>query len=262
VRLKKQALAATSVVLVTLGMTAVTATSAWAGKPTITLGPGTSINCQITAKVKLTPSLKNDWSQAAHTTDPDPTVVALPDTVFASNGPTTTSAKAKGTCTGTVSDGTQSFPVSSLKLTTSSTSGDSLTEATCSGLATPSATTTFSTTITLKAVGANVNPITTTSNLATLIDTHGVGFQLGILSATGITGTPSGLTNAYVDANTIGAILSTPSTSTVPSTSPCEATIKFKKGVATLKAPKGFKKIAIGPGAFDATPSTLTFAIS
>src|SRR5271167_3409975 len=87
------------------GLVAATAGLSGAGKPTITAGPGSSLSCNITAKGKLSPSLKNDWMQAAHSTDPDPAVVAIPNTTFGADGPVIVSIKGSGTCTGTVTDG-------------------------------------------------------------------------------------------------------------------------------------------------------------
>jgi len=49
------------------------------------------------SSVKLTPPLKNDWVTAAHTGDPDPAVIALPNTAFGFNGPVLVLLKGSGT---------------------------------------------------------------------------------------------------------------------------------------------------------------------
>jgi hypothetical protein len=99
----KTALAAS---LVAGGFIALTAIPAAAKTITITASGASSLNCSITATVKISPSLKDDWTQTA---DFYTAVAALPTTVFASLTPGTTSSKAAGTCTGTVTDGTNSF---------------------------------------------------------------------------------------------------------------------------------------------------------
>ncbi len=99
----KSALAAT---LVAGGFIALTAIPAAATTITITASGASSLNCAITATVKLAPALKDDWTQTA---DFYTAVAAIPTTLFASQTPATTSSKAAGTCTGTVTDGTNSF---------------------------------------------------------------------------------------------------------------------------------------------------------
>jgi hypothetical protein len=120
VRLNSKLVGTASAVLFATSVLAIGATAAYAGKPTVVPGPGDTVTCHLTAKVKLSPPLKNDWNPADHTTDPDSVVAALPYTTEAAASQVTTSAKGKGdTCTGTVAG----HAVLGLKLTSSSTSG-------------------------------------------------------------------------------------------------------------------------------------------
>src|ERR1700676_526716 len=97
------------------GLVTATAGVSGAAKITVTAGPGSSISCNITAKVKVTPGLKNNWIKSQHSSDPDAAVQAIPDTTFAANGPVLISAKGSGTCTGSVTDGVNTLPVTAVK---------------------------------------------------------------------------------------------------------------------------------------------------
>jgi hypothetical protein len=245
--------------------------------PTITAGAGSSVSCNIAGPAKLSPPLKNDWSKAAHSggnADPNSNatvkaaMASIPDTTYSAGSvPVTTSAKVTGTCTGTVTDGTNTASVTGIQITSSSISAGT-SEATCSGLASPG-TSTFTSIIKWTATGAKVTGSTATSTLATLGDAHGLGFEL-TASGANITGSFAGGTSdakAYVDLTTINAIAGGPSTFDTPTTSVCEPTLKEKFTAATagasdavgikLKPGKGLKLITIGPG-LDATPSSIT----
>jgi hypothetical protein len=263
-------------VLATAGLGLVAPSAANAAKPTITAGSGSDVTCAIGGKAKLDPPLKNDWVQADHQSDPNgnATVVAamasIPDTTYSVFGPVTTSAKIKSiSCTGTVTDGTNIANITSAKMTALSTNGDGVTPATCAGLvpdplAPPQ---TFDTHIDWKADTALVTSTDITSTLDSLIDAHGVGFEL---TSTGITGSFAGGTSvadAYVGADAFNAISGTPSDSVTPSASICEAQVNLKLTPAEpgasdavkikLKKPKGLKTIVVGPGLFDSTDSNI-----
>jgi hypothetical protein len=270
VRLKSKLVGTASAVLVATSVLAIGATAAYAGKPTVVPGPGDTVSCHLTAKAKLSPPLKNDWDPADHSSDPDAVVAALPYTTEAAASAVTTSAKGKGdTCTGTVAG----FAMTSLKLVSSSTSGTPPLHATCAGLASPGAGTTFQTILSYKLSGAVMADSTVTSDLASLIDGHGVGFALAAgpgHPGTVINGSFAGGSSnvhAYVDGTTFGILANSTKASSTAPTAPdvCEPGLKIKKAgtpgeTATIKAPKGFKKLSIGPGAFDASPSTITIS--
>jgi hypothetical protein len=214
--------------------------------------------------------LKNDWNPADHTTDPDAVVAALPYTTEAAASQVTTTAKGKGdTCTGTVAG----HAVLGLKLTSSSTSVMPPLHADCAGLANPAATTTFQSVISWKLDGALMADTSVTSTLGQLIDGHDVGFLLQSgpafpgTSATGSFAGGSGEVKAYVDGTTFGILANSTKASSTAPTAPdvCEPGLKVKKAgtpgeTVTIKAPKGFKKLSIGPGAFDQSPSTVTIS--
>jgi hypothetical protein len=284
VSFKTKVLAGTGAFVMALaGTVMATATNATAGGPTVTPGPGTSITCTgLKAKATITPALKENWIQSQHASDPDPIWVAGPNTEYTTESPTTTtSATGKANCTGNVVSGGHSYAVSKVSFSATSTSTNTVegpwlnpptntipnpfagkTLASCSGLATQNGQNSFSTTVTLSSKVAVIPPITITSSLNTLFDTHGAGFDLHAVSATGVTGTIAGDTIAYVDAKTVTAIASSPPTSTVQPKNECEPSAKDKKGALALKAPKGLSKIKIGNGIFDQTPSSITLNLS
>ena len=190
---------------------------------------------------------------------------------FAAASSVTTTAKGKSlTCSGTVVDATShiGYPVSGMKISSTSTSTSTPPHADCTGLASPSPSTTFSSTLGWKLIGATMaTPTVVTSSLATLIDGHGVGFQLTATAISGPFGGGHSVVKAYVDGATFTAMSAGPATSTTPSTSPCWPRMKVK--AATSKKPekvkqlagKGLKKIVLGPGLFDNAPSTLAISL-
>ena len=261
-RLIKSGLAA---VVAVGGMLAMTATSASAHTPTITAGAGSSVSCQITGSAKLVPPIKNDWTQSQHSSDPDPAVVAIPDTVFAANGPVTTTAKGAGTCSGNVTDGVNTASVTTVKFTlaTDPAHPGSGGEATCAGLLGTAGTAEYNITIKWTATGAKVTPTTITD--ATLA-VSGLGFALSGGTVAGSFAGGSVNSQANVDSTTIGAILQAPATSSNPDPAfpQCQPALDLKtsKGVqeASLDAPKGLKKIGITTNSSN-QPSTIDASV-
>ncbi|HEY1737948.1 MAG TPA: hypothetical protein VGI86_04525 [Acidimicrobiia bacterium] len=111
--------------------------------------------------------------------------------------------------------------------------------------------------------------------MAQLIDSHGVGFQITPTTG-GTTGSfagGTGVTNAYVDLTTIGALSEGPATFSAPTAGSniCEPSVSEKFTAAApgtsdaialkLKKPKGLKAITIGP-ALDNTASSLTSCVA
>ena len=285
--MKKTKLLASAGALVVLGSAGFLAVPNANGTTiTITAGAGSSVSCTITGGAKIATPLMNDWSQAAHASDPgdaaaapapvaskdaatytgnatiEAAMASIPDVTFsAAPAPVTTSAKLAGVCSGTVQDLQGSTGVASGALVSTSVSGGT-SRSTCSGLVPdPLNPTTFTSIITWKGTGTTkIAPSTVTSTLGELVSTHGVGFEL---TATGITGSFAGGTSvadAYIDTTTLGAILGSASTSAAQSGSLCEATLSGKftpaaSGPAAgssdaiaikLKKPKGLKAITIG----------------
>ena len=241
------------------GVIALSSAPAFAGKPTITAGAGSSIHCSITASTKLSVPLKNDWVQSAHATDPEAAVVAIADTQFGANGPEGVTIKGSGTCTGTVTDGTNTASVTAIKFSVGVDPAHTgnVTEETCSGLlsATPPSTTEYDSNISYTSPTAKIAPTAVVDQIippASFNLTGGTisGSFAGAGGSVGASGVP--------DSTTIGALTQAAPTSTSPTPAfpQCQPTlsIKVKKGVtvATLKAPKGLKKIGLVAG------STLT----
>jgi len=237
----------------------------------VTAGPGSNVTCTITSTVKLSVKLKNNWVKADHATDPDVNVENILDTDFAGPPvPVTTKATAKGTCTGSVTDGTNTLTVTKVKITATTTSAGT-DPPTCASLLTlASGSTFFDATVAFSAQGGKVSSSTLHASVGALIDSHGFGFQLiadgnGGTSVTGSFAGGSAVTNAYVDAGTLAALTGSPASSTVPKTTVCEASLKIKKPntpdeSVKLVKPKGFNKFKIGPSTNDSTPSTVAFA--
>ncbi|HVA05783.1 MAG TPA: hypothetical protein VNG12_03475 [Acidimicrobiales bacterium] len=238
------------------GLVAATAgVSGASPKPTVIAGPGSNISCNVTAKVKVTPSLKNNWIQSQHATDPDAAVRNIVDTTFAANGPVIVSAKGSGTCTGTVTDGVNTLTVTGVKfsLTNDPAHLGSSTPATCTSLVTgiPPSTAEYNTNISYTAVGGKVAPTIGTDQV---IPPASFSIAGGTLSGSFAGGTAA--TTGVPDSTTVGAVLQAPASSTapVPAFPQCEASIKIKPATAkhgetaTLKAPKGLKKVAIVSG--------------
>jgi len=227
---------------------------------------------------KITPGLANNWHQADHTGDSNAAVVALPNTIYGVAG-TTVSAKSKtASCTGTVSDGTNTASITSAQVTLSQASAavdnPPLQEpGTCSGLLAGTQPgdvgAKYNATIKFKATGAKLANATI-SNATIDPDTVNLGFAIGGGTTGGsITGGNS-KAHAYIGADTIGALATTPSTSASPAaTSPCEASLKVKAASATkpasakLKKPKGLKKIpTVANSLVNNAPSTICIKLN
>jgi hypothetical protein len=252
---RKIAVVVAGLAVATGGLVALTAGVSGAAKPIVTAGPGSSIKCSVTAKVKVSPSLKNNWVKSQHTSDPDVAVRAIVDTTFAANGPVLISVKGSGTCTGTVTDGVNTLPVTGVKFSVANDPAHlgSATPATCSSLVTgvPPSTAEYDTSISYSASGGKVTPTTITDQV---IPPASFSISGGTLSGSFAGGTAT--TNGVPDSTTIGAVTQAPASSTapVPAFPQCQASIKIKPAsakhpeTASLKAPKGLKKILIVPG--------------
>jgi hypothetical protein len=239
------------------GVIALSSAPAFAGKPTITAGAGSSLHCNITASAKLSVPLKNDWVKSAHASDPEAAVRAIADTAFAGNGPEGVTIKGSGTCTGTVTDGTNTASVTALKFSVGvdpAHTGNTG-EQTCSGLltATPPSTTQYDSTISYTSSTAKIAP---TSVVGQIIPPASFNLTGGTISGSFAGGSVGA--SGVPDSTTVSALTQAAPTSASPTPAfpQCQPTlsIKVKKGVttATLKAPKGLKKIGLVTG------STLT----
>jgi hypothetical protein len=255
---------AACVAALAVGGAAVISTSSAGAKPaTIDQVTSGSVSCSMTSKAKIAPKLKNDWSQAAHSSD-IPAVAALPDTVFADQAPTTVNATAKTiSCSGTVTDGVTTAAITSIKLTlrqvSNAVDNPPLSPgATCSNLLAGTSpedqAATYAMDLTFKGAGAKIAPTTITGS--TITPGGGLGFVIAGGTITGSFAGGSASSQAYIDGDTLAAVTAAPATSSapVPTSTKCEAALKIKsktkKGVTTtpaqLKKPKGMNKIVFG----------------
>lgn len=237
-----------------------------AAKPTITAGPGSSVTCTMQpSAAKLKPALKDNWVAAAHASDPWDGVAALPDTTLALPGPVAVKLKVKSlSCTGTVTDGTNTAPVTSLQVSLGNDPANpgSTNPATCAGLVAPDpenpSTARYNATLKWKATGAKVTDTTITGSQ---IGSAGGNFSISGGTITGSFAGGSSSTTGSPDLETVAAFFSSTAfqpnlvTSATPDAGgPCQGSlkIKLKKGVetATLKAGKGVKKIGLAGGTF------------
>jgi hypothetical protein len=241
---------------------------AGAAPPLISVATSATIDCSITAKAVLSPALKNSWDQQAHEPADGETnalVNAIPDTKFTTDGDNVVTSKAKSVaCTGSATDGTNVATIVSVKISlgsgTAAVDNPPLQEDnTCAGLLAGTqpgdVAATYTSTITFKTSGAKLAP-TTTSGQG--IAPSGIGFGVtgGTVSGSLVGGT--GKTQANLsDGATLTAVTAAPATSTnpVPTSNKCEATLKLKPTSATLKPPKGLKKIPIGQSFLDPSPA-------
>lgn len=247
---------------VALGGLAAMGGSAYAAKPIITAGAGSSVSCSLTSSAKVSPALKDNWVHADHQSDPNLAVRAIPDTVLATAGPVTVTAKSKSvSCTGTVTNGTDTATVTGVKilLTSDPAHPGSTDPATCAGLVAPDpmnpSTARYNATLSWKASGAKVNPTTITGSS---ISSAGGNFGVSGGVITGSFAGGSSSTVSAPDGATLNAFLSSTAiqpglvSSTHTDGGPCQGSLKLKnkKGVdtATLKAGKGIKKIGLASG--------------
>ena len=289
---KMKWLGATGAVLALGAVGLVSTTSANAAAPVITASAGSRVTCDLTGTAKLSPTLANPWTASAHSSDPGDAPLPGPatttgnatikaamasipnDETWVANGgadtPVTNTAKVAATCTGTITDGTNTDTTGlAASISTSSVSAGT-DPATCTGLASPG-TATYQTIIKWAGTPDKITPSTVTATLGVLTDSHGVGFQLtsgpsDVAGSFASSGSHS-VSDAYVDTNTILAIAGGPSTTAGETISPCEATVSEKFTPAAtgasdavaikLKKPKGLKSIGITTASGDATPSNL-----
>ncbi len=264
--IRKTVIAASAGAVAVAGLAALGGGTAYAGKVTVTAGPGSSVSCSITGKAKISPALKDNWVKADHQDDANAAVRALPDTSFASNGPVSVSSKSSGTCTGTATDGTNSTSVTAAKisLVTSPTNPGGTDPATCANLVAPDeenpSTARYNVSIKWKAAPNKIADTTVTN-----AEISSAGGAFGVSGGT-ITGSFAGgtsNTSANPDGATIAAFLSSTaiqpklvSSSNPSGGTPCQASLKAKAATdkkpatASLKAPKGVKKIGLASGSF------------
>ena len=269
--IRKFAIGAAAVSLAAAGIVATGGGVANAATPVITSVTSANVTCNITAKATLAPPLKNNWVQAQHTADPVLAVKNIPNTQFAAlSAANSTSAKSKGTCTGTVTgtsaSGTATMTATAVKvdLTTLTQSVDNPPlnnngGSTCLGLLAGTAgedtAATYRSTVSLKGSGAKLGTFQINGSAVT---PAGLGFSITGGSATAPAVGATGTSQANVDSATIVAVTAGPPTSAAPvALSKCQPSLKVKtkKGVttATLKAPKGLKKLVIANGTFSLT---------
>jgi hypothetical protein len=244
-----------------------------AGAATVTITSATSANisCTITAKAKIAPALKNNWDKEAHEAadgESNADVSAIPDTKFSSDDPNVVSSKSKSiACTGTATDGSATATITGVKITLGSGTPavdnpplqvDNTCEALLAGTPAEDVPATYNTTITFKtSPGVKLAPATTSGQT---IATSGVGFAVAGGSVGGSLAGGTGKTQANIsDTTTVPAITAAAATSLAPAPNrTCQANLKIKTGTAhtaSLKGPKGLKKIGIGQSSFDPSPS-------
>jgi hypothetical protein len=201
--IRRIALAATTAALALGGVAVAAGPAAAAAGPTITAVG--SVNCNISGKVKISPALTN-----------------------ANTLPSTTTAKIKGSCTGTTESGVTPTSVKSVVTSTGTTPG------TCTGLLTPS-TAPFTAGNTWKASGGKINPSTV---VFPGFAPNGGGFALTLGTTTG---SYAGFQNATAQANVDLALIAGQIATGCDPQPP-----KFK-------AAKGIKKITILSGTLNIT---------
>jgi len=268
--IRRIALAGVAGALALGGLAASGIGTAGAATVTITTATSANISCTITAKAKLSPALKNSWDQQAHEAADGETnadVSAIPDTKFSTDGDNHVSSKAKSlSCTGSATDGTNTAAVTGVKITlgdgTAAVDNPPLQEDnTCSGLLAGTqpgdVAATYTSTISFKASGAKLAPTTASGQT---IAPAGVGFAVTGGTLSGSLAGGNGKTQANIsDTNTIPAVTAPAATSTSPTPNrTCESNLKIKTGAhhaASLKGPKGLKKIGVGQSSLDPSPA-------
>jgi len=199
-------------------------------------------------------------------------VIALPNTKYSTDGANTVGSKSKTvSCTGSVTGAAGTFGVTSLKIelanfTQGTDNNPQNTDNTCQGLlaGTPAndVAATYKATVSPKLNGANLSPKSFETTGLSLVAGGGgaVGFQIsGGTAGAPFTGANQ-KTTAYITGDVLAAVAAGPATSAAPTQakagSQCEASLKIKDdkpgkpGSATLKGPKGFKKINVGNNIF------------
>lgn len=260
--IRKIAVAATAGALALGGLAAFGAGTAGAVTQ-VTAGAGSSITCTtIKAKATLSPALKDNWVKADHATDPDLAFRNIPDTTFASIGPVAVGATTKAsTCSGTITGPGAPAGGILVKKATLTLSGDPAfpglsNPATCKALTHPAppAPTDAKYKVTVAwSSGTKGFTIAPTTATGVGLQNAGVGFAIGGGTITGSFAGGSSTTQANVDAKTLGYFLTSAGFATYDSTTAkvkhqCQAQAKSKKGVWSLKAPKGIAKIGVASG--------------
>ncbi len=133
-------------------------------------------------------------------------MAAIPDTVFASNGPVIISVKGTGTCTGNVTDGVNTAAVTAIKFSLTNDPGHlgGTSEATCTSLVlgVPPSTAEYDTAISyVAAPGFKVAPTTVTDQVIPPVTFNITG---GTVSGSFAGGTASA--SGVPDATTVGAV--------------------------------------------------------
>lgn len=269
--IRRIALAGVAGALALGGLAATGIGTAGAATVTITSATSANISCTITAKAKIAPALKNNWDQQVHEAADGETnadVSAIPDTAFNSVAPNTVSSKSKSiSCTGTATNGTNTATITGLKITLGSgTAGVDnpplQVPNTCAGLLAGTqpgdVAATYNTTITFKTTPGVKLAAATTSGQT--ISPSGLGFAVAGGTVGGSLAGGNGKTQANIsDSTTIPAITAAAATSAAPAPNrTCESNLKIKTGVhhaASLKGPKGLKKISVGQSSLDPSPA-------
>jgi hypothetical protein len=273
--IRKLALAAAAGALALGGLAAVGPTAS-AAPPTINAATSASVNCSFTAKAKIAPALKSNWVQSQHQLpgETNALVRAIPDTKFSTDGPGNVSSKAKSTaCTGTITQGAVTATVTSVKIDlvqfTAAVDApplqvDNTCDALLAGTQPGDTAATYRSTVKIKASGAKVTDTVITGSTISPA-TPDLGFKIEGGTITGSLAGGNSKALAFIDSATLAAFGAAPASSTTPtpSSNKCQATLKIKGGAhpsASLKPPKGLKKIAVGNNlANPSQPSNICF---
>jgi len=242
----------------------------------VTNATAANISCTITASAKLAPALKNNWDQQQHEAgdgESNPYVQAIPDTKFNTDGPNSVTSKAKSiSCSGSATDGTNTATVTGLQvtLTNDQPAVDNpplQDDNTCAGLLAGTApgdtAATYKSDLKFKTTGAKLAVAIVTGQA---LAPAGIGFGVTGGTFTGSLAGANGKTQGNLaNGDTLNQVTSPPASSSqpVPNGTQCEASLKIKAdkpgqpgtGSATLKAPKGLKKIAVGQSFLDPSPA-------
>ena len=274
--IRRIALAGAAGALALAGLAATGLGGAGAAPIIINTATSANISCTIASTAKLSPALKNNWDQQAHEAadgETNPYVQAIPDTKFNTDAPNTVSSKAKSiSCTGSATDGTNTATITGVQVTLSNDvaaidNPPLQDDNTCAGLLAGTApedtAATYKSDVKFKTTGAKmVNATATGIALAPA----GIGFGLTGGTWAGSLAGGNGKTQANLaSGDTLAQVTSPPASSSqpVPNGPQCEATLKVKAdkpgkpgtGSASLKAPKGLKKIPVGQSFLDPSPA-------
>jgi len=263
--IRKLVMAASAAALVGGSVFAAVGSSAGAAT-TITAGAGSSLNCiNLSASVKLSPPLKDDWVKSEHSTDPNADVKALPNTPFAPPAPEGISGKGSSSSCGSsvAKQNAATATITKVALTIASDPNHGTQDpGSCIGLASSAVGTgdpspaQYTVTIKYTATGAKVTPTTITHA------TIPAGTGDFTVSGGTVSGSFAGSTNMAIHATADDATtaifideLTGPNghPKTATSASPaapnvCQAALKIKTGdkhSAQLKKPKGLKAIGV-----------------